>query len=357
MHSSLARNFALDAARGILMMLGVVLHAANIYTVGGGWLVADSERSAVFDALSNGIHVFRMPAFFWISGYFCALTFEKNGADGLLRKRLPRLLIPLIATWLTLNLAQELFMASVAGRSMADAVMDGIPLYHLWFLVDLILFIGLAAVLLPRVKRLAAWGTWLDTLPVFLMLPVLALLSTAVSVAARATGIAYEPVLGLTSLYRLASYLPYFVVGMYMFGHTRARLTFLRTPVLLGVAALPLAIYAARYTHGHGLVISEAAYLVEALMVWLSVAVVLRLFHDLVQRDTQVTRFLSDSAYSVYLFHHIIVVVLGMALLDDRIGAWPKFLIVAVTSLIVSALIHVLLIRRNRAASMLFNGK
>lgn len=84
----LARNASLDAARGILMMLGVVLHTANIYSTQGGWLVWDTERNGFFDVLTELIHVFRMPAFFWISGYFCALTFQRSGSQGLLRKRL-----------------------------------------------------------------------------------------------------------------------------------------------------------------------------------------------------------------------------------------------------------------------------
>ncbi|MGI4720801.1 MAG: acyltransferase family protein [Janthinobacterium lividum] len=357
MQNSSARNYSLDAARGILMMLGVVLHASNIYATGDSWLVKDSERSQAFEAISDAIHVFRMPAFFWISGYFCALTFEKNGADGLLRKRLPRLLIPLFSTWITLNVAQELFSASVEGKSMVAAILDGIPLYHLWFLVDLILFIGFAAALLPRLARFGSWGKRLETLPLWLMFPALALLSEAASVAARATGVAYDSVLGLTTLYRLAEHLPYFVAGIFMYAHPGARLTFLRTPVLLLVATLPLALYAHEYTRGQGFVIGEFAVFIEAVMVWLSVAAVLRIFHDLVQRDSSVTRFMSDSAYSVYLFHHILVVVLGSALLNYRMGPWPEFLIVCGTSLVVSALIHDLFIRRNRVAHMLFNGK
>ncbi len=357
MQSAFARNYSLDAARGILMMLGVVLHASNIYSISDGWLVEDRERNQTFEAISNAIHVFRMPAFFWIAGFFCALTFEKNGAGGLVRKRLPRLFIPLFSTWITLNLAQELFKASITGQNMAGAVLDGIPLYHLWFLIDLMLFIGLAAALLPQLKRFVALGKRLETVPFWLMLPILALFSAAASVAARATGHAYDSVLGLTTLYRLATHLPFFAAGIYMYAHPGARLTFLRTPMLLVVATLPLAIYAGKYTHGQGLLIGEFAVLIEAFMVWLSVAAVLRLFHDLVRRDTYVTRFLSDSAYSVYLFHHILVVMLGSALLDYQIGAWLKFSIVCGTSLIVSALIHRLVISRNRVAHMLFNGK
>lgn len=353
----ITRNAALDAARGILMMLGVVLHTANIYSTDGGWLVWDRERNAFFDVLIEAIHAFRMPAFFWISGYFCALTFERNGARGLMHKRLPRLLIPLLATWLTLNIAQELFMAWMQGKSALAAISDGVPLYHLWFLVDLMVYISVAALILPVMTRFTRFGHSIGGTSLTLMFLLLAAFSVVVTIAARATGVAYENVLGLTSLFRLATYAPFFAVGIYMYWHAKARNTFLHTPLILGLAALPLAVYANSWTRGQGFVVGEIALFCEQLMIWICVAVVLRLFHDLVRRDHAVTRFLSDIAYSVYLFHHILVAILGIALADMALGAWPKFLIVSSIGLAVPILVHVTMIRRSRLARLLFNGK
>lgn len=354
----LARNASLDAARGILMMLGVVLHTANIYSAGGGWLVWDTERSSVFDTLSELIHVFRMPAFFWISGYFCALTFQRSGTPGLLRKRLPRLVLPLIAAWLTLNVSQELMMAAARGlEDETEAVLDGVPLFHLWFLVDLLLYIAIAALLLPLARPLAPWLERLERLPLIILLPGLALLSLSFSLAARVTGVAYEEVFGLTSLFRLATYAPFFVVGIFMYTHTPARETFLKTPIALIAAALPLAVLAHHYTRGHGAAVGEVALLLEYLMTWISVAAILRIFHALFKRENRITHFLSDAAYSVFLFHHIIVVALGVALLHYPIGAWAKFFFIATVSLGLSALLHTFIIRRNRIARLLFNGK
>lgn len=353
----ITRNAALDAARGILMMLGVVLHTANMYSTGGGWLVWDRERSAFFDVLVEVIHAFRMPAFFWISGYFCALTFERNGSRGLMHKRIPRLVIPLLATWLTLNLAQELFMTWVQQQSALAAITDGVPLYHLWFLADLMVYIGVAALVLPVMSRFARYGQRLDDVALLLMLPLLAAFSVVVSIAARATGVAYDNVLGVTSLFRLATYAPFFAVGIYMYWHAKARFTFLHVPLILGIAALPLALYANSWTRGHGFVVGEIALFCEQLMIWICVATVLRLFHDFVRRDHAVTRFLSDIAYSVYLFHHILVVIIGVALANVALGAWPKFLIVSSIGLAVPILVHVMVIRRSRVARLLFNGK
>lgn len=64
--TSLARNYSLDAARGILMMLGAFIHAANVYSVADGWLIHDGNGNQIFDVLVKCIHTFRMPTF---SGY------------------------------------------------------------------------------------------------------------------------------------------------------------------------------------------------------------------------------------------------------------------------------------------------
>lgn len=353
----IARNASLDAARGILMMLGVVLHTANIYASHGDWLVWDPQHNGFFDQLIAWIHVFRMPAFFWISGYFCALTFARNGAPGLLRKRIPRLAIPLLATWLTLNVAQVALLAWLRGEPAVAALANGIPLYHLWFLVDLLVYMAVAACLLPHVHRFAGLAAWLARLPVWATLPLFAVATLGLSLAVRATGIAYTTPFGLTSLFRLATYAPFFIAGIFMYSHPPARLAFLRVPGWLIVPALPLAAWVHDFTQGRPFVVAEAALLAEILLTWVSVAAALRLFHDFIHRDGPTTRLLSDVAYSVYLFHHIIVVALGFALLGVPLGPWLKFIIVCTLGLAIPLLIHHGIVRRNRVIRLLFNGK
>jgi glucan biosynthesis protein C len=79
------RLYHLDAMRSVLMLLGVVLHAVNPYALDGDWLVVDSQRSAVLGWLGAAIHVFRMPAFFVVAGYFAMLMLRRYPAPGFLR--------------------------------------------------------------------------------------------------------------------------------------------------------------------------------------------------------------------------------------------------------------------------------
>ena len=108
-----------------------------------------------------------------------------------------------------------------------NLVFGRVPLYHLWFLVDLTLFICSAAIILPWMKRFKLVGQKLEAAPLALMLPVLALFSISTSLVIRSTGIAYESIFGLTSLFRLVTQLPFFAIGIYMHGYSGARKTFL----------------------------------------------------------------------------------------------------------------------------------
>jgi glucans biosynthesis protein C len=351
------RESSLDAARGILMMLGVFLHAANIYSTGGTWLIADSQKSPVFDSIGSLIHAFRMPAFFWISGYFCGMVSERHGSRSMLSERLPRLLIPLVVTWLLLNTLQEAFLAWANERNMVAALLDGVPLYHLWFLVDLVIFTLVGSVAFPMLKRItrrASYSRWL-TIPVLMLcLPVA---SYVVNVAARATGLAYESPFGLTSLFRIANYLPFFLVGMLMYQSPQIKQVFLKIPASLALLAIPAAVYFGGHIHSPIEVIAESAMFLQLLMTWLAVAAVLNLFTAFFNQPSTATRFFSESAYSVYLFHHPFVVILGFGLLASSSGSWMKFILVCSGSLAIAISIHLFIIRKYWLSRLLFNGK
>ena len=73
-----------DRIRATLMVMGIALHAADVFVSAGDWLVADTHRGAVFDALVALIHSFRVPGFFLLS-QSCKnipVFFKDGGRDG-----------------------------------------------------------------------------------------------------------------------------------------------------------------------------------------------------------------------------------------------------------------------------------
>ena len=84
------RVYALDALRGIMMLLGLVLHAASTYSLKsewGTWRSKDPDNNFSFLVLVEYIHAFRMPVFFVAAGFFGALLFYKKGPIALLKNR------------------------------------------------------------------------------------------------------------------------------------------------------------------------------------------------------------------------------------------------------------------------------
>jgi fucose 4-O-acetylase-like acetyltransferase len=69
------RYHSLDALRAAMMLLGLVLHSAASYTrtpLRAAWPYHDTHNSIVFDLLLFFIHLFRMPIFFVVAGFFAA---------------------------------------------------------------------------------------------------------------------------------------------------------------------------------------------------------------------------------------------------------------------------------------------
>ena len=341
------------------MLLGVLLHSASAYSVNGEWVVRDPENSVVLDWLVRSVHLFRMPAFFWISGYFFALTMSRGDGRVVLSRRLFRLLVPAIATWLTFNVAQEWVMAVAHDKDPVQAILTGgVPIYHLWFLVDLVVLTLVAALAfaLPdrMVERVRQRLPDVGTVP-GVLLALTAIWFVSISLA-RLTGMGYLNLGGLTSVTRLAYYLPFFGVGVAMYHLAGIRRTFLRVPPVLVLFAIPFGLYLQRFKYEHGL-LAELAAPTEQLMVWICIAVVLQFFYRIIRRESRTVTTLSDASYSIYLFHHFIMVVLVLLLLPLPLGALPKFLVSSAIAFGLAAMLHLVFVRRNRVLRLLFNGK
>lgn len=75
------------------MLAGIILHACLAY-MGPYWVVQDRSESILMTAGWAFIHGWRMELFFVIAGYFTAMVLRREGATGMVKRRLRRLLIP-----------------------------------------------------------------------------------------------------------------------------------------------------------------------------------------------------------------------------------------------------------------------
>src|SRR5262249_50305681 len=146
--------------RGAMMLLGVYLHAMVAYSDRGSWPWKDGTTTGIFDISLGLIHLFRMPMFYVMAGFFSALLPERPGGAGFVphppgRCRLA--LVPFVAGWAVLfplvkalaltgeSLGEVALMPSrFAAFFSSGAVWDRLDPMHLWFLEYLLIFYAAA---------------------------------------------------------------------------------------------------------------------------------------------------------------------------------------------------------------------
>jgi fucose 4-O-acetylase-like acetyltransferase len=142
------RYYALDSLRAAMMLLGILLHAGCSYTtlVIPVWAFKDQSTSPLFDLSMLGIHAYRMPVFFVMSGFFSCMLWRRMGPAGFAKHRARRVLLPFIAGWLVLHvpvvsgfvygnasLSGEPLQATIAHWT-SGAFLGRLTTMHLWFL-------------------------------------------------------------------------------------------------------------------------------------------------------------------------------------------------------------------------------
>jgi glucans biosynthesis protein C len=160
------RYIGLDALRGFMMLLGIVLHAAMLYLASPPPAMpvpTDRNHSVMFDVLFDFIHSFRMPTFFLVAGFFAAMMVQRRGLLETWRNRARRILLPWLASlvlilpvtvWFTINFwlaaryGTHQFIPDLASLLALGAEMkqkigpraEQPMMAHLWFLYYLCMF-------------------------------------------------------------------------------------------------------------------------------------------------------------------------------------------------------------------------
>ena len=354
------RYYGLDALRGSMMMLGIVLHASELYLAAPPPqmpIPTDRNTSVVFDLLFDLIHSFRMPTFFVLAGFFTSLLIEKRGLMGTYKNRAARILAPLLvgmvtilpvtvlfmvdfmlsARFGTLNLVPDLGQLKTLRQELQEAGMPvGQPSpVHLWFLLYLLYFYLLIPVCQVLVKRslLIEQGV-AKLLASPFTLVVFALYTSATLWPYRGGQVLTGFIYFMPHPPSLLYYGSFFVLG-YLFHHHRIILeTFKRyVPWYAGLALalFPLSLYLSHVEYAASAptqVTHLAAVLAHGLCTWtliyLSIGSALRFF----DYASPWILYTSQSSYWVFLVHLPVVAFSGWWLTQYDFPAVLKFLCV-----------------------------
>lgn len=135
----------LDAARALLLLLGLPFHVATKAIFESDPPALDFQQSLVIGGWASLTHVFRMFAFFMLAGYFAGMIRERKGAGAWLAERSRRLGLPFLASILTLGAIQYQLQDGLLHKPSPRFLGAPLALDHLWFLVVLLGFCAVYA--------------------------------------------------------------------------------------------------------------------------------------------------------------------------------------------------------------------
>lgn len=385
---TIPRYHSLDSLRAVMMLLGLVLHSAASYITiqpaNMDWPYQDPESSVFFNWLIDYIHIFRMPVFFLVSGFFAAYLLKSRGARAFLKHRWSRIAVPFLIAWLILlpvtavamRYAQQFNPLALATPTGFTAASNETPLLqrnllmHLWFLLDLFMFCA-AATILDKLIQFVPEGIRTAFLDAFQRLVhrgailVFALLSGLVLYQMNSWSIDYSGVILRPPRVLLNNGL-FFFFGWLLFMRRDAIAGFKRPAwiyILAGTACFLASRYFAEIGCGTDRICDPTAVrehilaiLFLAPAVWLLVYGFMGLFLRYLSKQSTRWRYMLDASYWIYLVHLPLVMVLPTILVSVALPSGVKFLLVIIVATVLVTVTYDIFVRSTFIGKQL-NGR
>ncbi|MBP7281743.1 MAG: acyltransferase family protein [Leptospiraceae bacterium] len=90
------RLFYLDNLKTFALLLGVLFHTSIVYAPNIGYAIKSDDTNFFFNIVTHLIHVFRMPLFFFLSGFFSYMVLNNKGGRIFTFSRIERMFAPML---------------------------------------------------------------------------------------------------------------------------------------------------------------------------------------------------------------------------------------------------------------------
>lgn len=379
------RYHSLDGLRAVMMLLGIVLHASVNYAqtpvVQEYYFFKDSDVSPVMDVLVMLIHLFRIPVFFVMTGFFACMLYYRRGPQRMLENRKDRIIIPFAFFW---PLMTGLMILVVLGAThfleygswgvdvglLEKYPTEGLVSFgtmHLWFLYYLMIYVVLTMPICfvmekqPEVREFfyrlsdqvfkGYWGLlWL-----IVPLAVLGLVGRG--------GMLNADMSFLPSPLSVAYYGTFYIVGWYLYHHLDAVDRFRGNAwgyvaVALAATTCYLGLLIARANVGDvaGVLMRPLLALLASLSIVMFIPGLIGLFERYFSGYSPVMRYITDASYWVYLVHLVFILLFAVLIHNWNVGPFIKFFVVIIAASAVSFGSYHLMVRRT-GIGVLLNGR
>ena len=350
------RLYFIDNLRILLITLVAMLHLAITYGGAGGWYyknVPEGTMSVLLTWHNASVQAFSMGLFFLISGYFTVGSYDRKGPRRFFKDRLLRLGIPLLCYDFVIGPLMAYPLMKVGALEFDGTYTEFLSRYYsgfhigtgpLWFVEALLIFAGFYA--LWRLFEKTPQGSVQDgtKVPDNSTVAVFALALGTVSFVVRIwlpVGWGFEPLNFQFPFF--PQYICMFIVGIAAYrGNWLGRIPDAMGRLWLGIGLLlVLAVFPALFISGGALGGDISAFLggfhwqCFGYALWEQFTCVgmtiglLSLFRKRFNRQARVSKAMSASAYTAYIIHAPVVVLVAIAIRNISLYPLLKFALAA----------------------------
>ncbi len=346
------RIHSLDSLRAIMMLLGLVIHAAITYGVfdyGRVWAIKDPNTTSLSnDYIVSFIHSFRMQIFFVVAGFFGAMLFYERHPINMIKNRIYRIIVPFVVfvvlLWpfivFTFGYTELVFANQNNAFGKMLAVFSNIgtfipkSTFHLWFLYYLSIITMVATTLalllnqLPTIEQHISkgfeWAIQKTGLRIIVFAGLTAVVYFIMGTKSVATSTSFVPDFN-TFLY----YFSFYMVGWVLFKSKQLLNVFTKHDWLCTICGITMFfVYMFFYNN-----FSYAEHIIlKSIMVWLFIFGITGLFIRYGSKHSATMRYISDASYWVYLLHLPLTAFIPSLIKDWPVPSTIKFLFIIFSS-------------------------
>ena len=369
------RRYELDWLR-VLAFAAVFFYHCGRFFDHGDWHIKNSVTSPLVDTLKGIFDLWGMPFIFLISGASIFFALRPGGAFDFLRRRVLRLLVPLVLGILVLA-PPQIYLERVTHDQFQGSFLEYLPVYfrdwylwngefdwtgvHLWYLAYLFLFTLVflplfAALKRPAGKRFTASLARFSARPgaIFLwVLPVVLLL-----ILGDPFGIMRPaPDEAIARLFMA----PFVLIGFLLFAEPAVQQAIVRQRriALLLLVALVLAL-----PRISGILEADPSFtvyflgiLLIGLFAWSCILALLGYGTRYLARNHRVLAYANEAVLPFYILHQPLVLLLGYYIIPLPLSILAKYLLIAPSALLLTLGLYEFAVRRVNLLRYLFGLK
>lgn len=338
----------LDAVRAFAALMGIILHTSAGYLINSvpEWPKVGSKQNIFFDYLACGIHIFRIPIFFFLAGFFAYSLFERVGVREFIKNRTFRIVIPFLLFTLILNIPMlmiEIMIGQI--HSINNVLLSFYNLGYLWFLEYLIIYYILFISFWFITKKENSYIRWWlitpgKTIVLFIMCNFVFLYLG--KDWATPIFLSVIPNISLLSVYMLS-----FMLGVFLYKYYDLMLEFFKFRwfylIIGGLSYISYAYFVTHFTHteGHRIIAIIFYSIANSLLFLNFIAICIKWFN----KENVVIRFFADASYWIYLIHIPIVIYLQYYFVHSSLPLFVQFIFICVMTLLIASISYQLFIR------------